>query len=87
MRLLLSDSTNAETAGYTPSEQILGETISRVFAGAQGRVIVATFASLLSRVQLVIETAAKMGRKVAGVGDVIVVSVKDAASHEFRLSH
>jgi ribonuclease J len=59
--LLLSDSTNAERAGYTPSEQVVGEMFSRVFAEAQGRVIVATFASNISRVQQVIETAQRCG--------------------------
>lgn len=66
--LLLSDSTNAERAGYTPSEQVVGEMFSRVFAEAQGRVIVATFASNISRVQQVIETAQRYGRRVAVVG-------------------
>lgn len=68
VRLLLADSTNAESAGYTASESQLIDTFDRVFARAEGRVIVATFASLLSRVQLVIETAARHGRKVAVAG-------------------
>lgn len=66
--LLLSDSTNAESAGYTPSESTLHDAFDQVFSRAQGRIIVATFASLLSRVQLVIETAARHGRKVAVAG-------------------
>ncbi len=66
--LLLSDSTNAESPGYTASERELVSTFDQAFASAQGRIIVATFASLLSRVQLVIETAAKHGRKVAVAG-------------------
>jgi ribonuclease J len=66
--LLLSDSTNAESRGYTPSESQLRDVFDQVFAQAQGRIIVATFASLLSRVQLVIETAVRHGRKVAIAG-------------------
>ena len=66
--LLLSDSTNSENPGYTPSEQVLGETLSHVFAGAGGRVIVATFASNISRVQQVMDTAQRYGRRVAVAG-------------------
>jgi ribonuclease J len=66
--LLLSDSTNAESPGYTPSESQLRDAFDQVFSRAQGRIIVATFASLLSRVQLVIETAARHGRKIAVAG-------------------
>jgi len=66
--LLLSDSTNAEKPGYTPSERYLEETLGRIFAGAQGRVIVATFASNISRIQQVIDTSEQYGRRVAIVG-------------------
>ncbi|MBC7234803.1 MAG: ribonuclease J [Chloroflexi bacterium] len=66
--LLMADSTNAESPGYTASESQLIDTFHRVFHRARGRIIVATFASLLSRIQLVIETAAEMGRKVAVAG-------------------
>jgi ribonuclease J len=66
--VLLADSTNAESPGYTPSERRLVDSFERAFAQAHGRVIVTTFASLLSRVQLVIETAARFGRKVAIAG-------------------
>jgi len=66
--LLLSDSTNAESPGYTLSESLLRDTFEQVFSRAEGRIIVTTFASLLSRVQLVIETAARFGRKVAFAG-------------------
>ncbi len=66
--LLLSDSTNAESPGYTVSESRLRDTFEQVFAHADGRIIVTTFASLLSRIQLVIETAAQFGRKVAFAG-------------------
>ncbi len=76
--LLLSDSTNAESAGYTPSERDLGQTLSHAFDDAQGRVIVATFASNISRLQQVIDTAASHGRRVAIVGRSMVNNVKIA---------
>ena len=66
--LLLSDSTNAERAGYTPSEQVIGGMLSRVFSGAKGRVIVATFASNISRIQQIIDNAQLFGRRVAIAG-------------------
>lgn len=66
--LLLSDSTYAELPGYTPSEKVVGENLDRVIAGASGRVIVATFSSLVSRIQQVIDVAAKYQRRVFIVG-------------------
>ena len=62
--LLLSDSTYAELSGYTPSEKVVGEYLDRIMAEAQGRVIVTTFSSLISRIQQVINAAAKYGRRV-----------------------
>ena len=76
--LLLSDSTNAERPGYTPSEQVIGETMSRVFAGAKGRVIVATFASNISRVQQIIDIARHYDRRVAVVGRSMTNNVRIA---------
>jgi len=76
--LLLSDSTNAEKRGYTPSEQMISEMFARVFAEAQGRVIVATFASNISRVQQVLETAERFGRFVGVVGRSMVHNVRIA---------
>lgn len=66
--VLLSDSTNAEREGHTPSESTVRDAFERVFQGARGRVVVATFASNISRVQEVINTAARHGRKVGLVG-------------------
>ena len=66
--LLLSDSTYAELEGYTESEQVVGEALDRAIGQAPGRVMVATFASLISRIQQVIDAAEKHGRKVSVVG-------------------
>jgi ribonuclease J len=66
--LLLSDSTYSELPGYTPSEMVVGETLDRIIAEAPGRVIVTTFSSLVSRVQQVIDAAAKYQRRVFIVG-------------------
>lgn len=66
--LLLSDSTYAELPGYTPSEKVVGETLDHIMADAPGRVIVTTFSSLISRVQQVIDAAAKHNRRVFIVG-------------------
>ncbi len=61
---LLSDSTYAELPGYTPSERVVGEAIDHIVAEAPGRVIIATFSSLVSRVQQIIDVAAKHNRRV-----------------------
>jgi ribonuclease J len=76
--VLLSDSTNAETPGYTHSEQEIGETFDRIFSKAKGRVIVATFASNISRIQQVIEMAERHNRRVGVVGRSMVNNVKMA---------
>ncbi len=66
--LLLADSTYAELPGYTPSETVVGEVLERIIAGAPGRVIITTFSSLISRIQQVIDAAAKHGRYVFVIG-------------------
>lgn len=75
---LLADSTNAERSGYTPSEQMVSEAFERIFSRARGRVIVATFASNISRVQQVIDTALRHGRRVGVVGRSMVNNFKMA---------
>lgn len=62
---LLSDSTNAERPGYTMSERTVGETFDHLFKGSNQRLIVTTFASNVHRIQQIIESAVKYGRKVA----------------------
>ena len=76
--LLLSDSTNAERPGWTPSEMVIGPAFDKVFTEARGRVIVATFASLISRIQQVADAAVKHGRKMALAGSSMVDNVKIA---------
>ncbi len=66
--LLLSDSTNVEREGYTLSEKVVGEEFDRIFPKAKRRIIVACFASNIHRVQQVIESAKKVGRKVCIMG-------------------
>lgn len=77
--LLLSDSTNAERSGFTPSEREVGVAFDRLFSQATGRVIVATFASNISRVQQVITTARRYNRRVGTVGRSMVSNVKMAS--------
>ena len=81
--LLLSDSTNAERPGWTPSESVIGPAFEKVFADAKGRIIVATFASLISRVQQVADAAAKTGRKMALAGPSMVDNVKIARKMKY----
>jgi ribonuclease J len=65
---LLSDSTRAENPGYTPSERTVGEAFREILAQSEGRVIVATFASNIARIQQVFDAAAAFGRRVAVIG-------------------
>ncbi|PSR23788.1 MAG: ribonuclease J [Sulfobacillus acidophilus] len=66
--LLLADSTNAERPGYTPSERTVGKTFDRIMESAEGRVIVASFASQVHRIRQVGEAAVRHHRRVAVVG-------------------
>lgn len=68
VRLLISDCVHVEAEGATPSESVISETYDQVFGAAPGRVIVATFASLIARIQQVIDVAGQHGRKVAPLG-------------------
>ncbi len=76
---LTSDSTNADSPGHTPSETSINDNFSRVFALAEGRVIVATFASNISRIQQIIDIAARFNRKVTIIGRSMQDNVKMAA--------
>jgi ribonuclease J len=65
---LLSDCVRVESEGWTPSEMVVGDAFDRVFEEAQGRVIITTFASNISRVQQAIQRAHRHGRTAAVVG-------------------
>lgn len=75
---LLSDSTNSERPGHTPSEKTVSEAFDKIFSQAKGRIIVSTFASNISRVQQVINIAMAYGRRLAVVGRSMVDNVKMA---------
>lgn len=74
----MSDSTNAERPGWTPSERVIGPALDEVIENAQGRVIIATFASLISRMQQVADAAVRHQRKLAFVGMSMVDNAKMA---------
>jgi ribonuclease J len=76
---LLSDSTNAERSGFTGTERSVGESLMEVFRKAKQRVIVATFASNIHRIQQVIDAADQHGRKLAVVGRSMVNVVNIAS--------
>jgi ribonuclease J len=76
--VLMSDSTNAERAGFTPSERAIDDAFDQVFQRAEGRIIVGTFASLISRVQQVVNAAVRHERKVAIAGYSMVENVRMA---------
>ncbi len=65
---LLSDSTNSDKPGFTGSERKVGQAIDRIFYQAKGRIVVATFASNIHRIQQVLDAAQHYGRKVAVIG-------------------
>jgi len=73
--LLLADSTYAEVEGHTPSEQLVGDSLRTIMVNAEGRVIVATFASLIARVQQVVDAAVFTGRKVFVTGRSMIDNV------------
>jgi ribonuclease J len=72
---LFSDSTRADTPGFTPTELVVIDAFRRLFSAAPGRIIIATFASLISRIQLVIDAASESGRRVAIVGRSMINNV------------
>ena len=81
--LLLSDSTYVELPGYTPSEQTVAASLDRIVSGAKGRVIVATFSSLVARLQQVLDVAAKYKRKVLVTGRSMEGIVKITSDLEY----
>ena len=80
--LLLADSTGAERAGWTPSERVVQAGFDDIFRDAKDRIIVATFASHISRIQMVADLAARHGRKLALAGHSMTENVKTARRME-----
>jgi len=80
---LLSDSTRAESPGYTPSERIVGEVFRDIMEGLEGRVIVATFASNIARIQQVFDAARTFDRKVTVIGRSMEQNVRIAAELDY----
>lgn len=75
---LLADSTNADKPGWTPSERVIDPAFDQVFRQAQGRIIIASFASLVSRMQQVANAAMRHGRKMAFVGASMIENARMA---------
>ena len=80
---LLADSTNAEEAGYTLSEREVGKTLYEKFMQAEKRIIVATFASHIHRIQQVFDVAKKLDKKVAASGKTMLKTIKIASELGF----
>jgi ribonuclease J len=78
--LLLSDSTNADYPGFTTPERSVGQSLDSIFALAPGRIIVASFASHIHRIQQVMDTASRHGRSLAVIGRSMVKNVNIAAN-------
>jgi ribonuclease J len=76
--LLMSDSTNADSPGFTSPERSVGQRLDSIFALAPGRIIVASFASHIHRIQQIMDTAARHGRSVAIMGRSMVKNVNIA---------
>ncbi len=76
--VMMGDSTRVESAGYTPSERVINDSFDKIFANAEGRILLATFASLISRVQQVVDTAVRYERVVALVGRSMINNVQMA---------
>ena len=85
--LLLSDSTYAEVPGYTPSEKTVTETLDWVIGKATGRVLVATFASLIARVQQVVDVAIRHNRKVSLLGRSMVNNMTMSLERGYLKAH
>ncbi|NLV20557.1 MAG: ribonuclease J [Syntrophomonadaceae bacterium] len=78
--VLMADSTNADRTGFTMSEKVVGNTFEELFGKCTGRIIVTTFASNIHRIQQVISTADRFGRKVTIIGRSMINNVKVANS-------
>jgi ribonuclease J len=80
---LIADSTNATRPGWTPSERLVTEALDKVFNQAEGRIVVASFASLISRVQQTVNAAVAHNRKITFVGTSMVENVEMAQQLDY----
>lgn len=80
---LMSDSTNADRPGWTPSEAVIDGAFDDVFRAAPGRILIGTFASLISRIQQVVNAAARHGRRMALAGTSMLENAKIAQKLKF----
>ena len=80
---LMSDSTNSERKGYSMSERSVGEVLDKLFDNCQKRIVVATFASNIHRVQQIINSAVKNNRKIAVCGRSMIKMIE--VSRELRI--
>ena len=78
VRLLLSDSTNAENEGHTPSEMVVRETFHDIFSEAEGRIVITLFSSHIERIQMVFDMAREFGRVVVVSGRSLVNNIERA---------
>src|SRR5262249_27775593 len=85
--LLLCDSTNSEIPGVAPSESEIGPNLHRLMRGAEGRGIIACFASNVARVQQIIDAAVALGRKVSFVGRSMVRNMGIAKELGYLTAH
>lgn len=74
--LLMSDSTGAESPGYSPSERSITENINRIISDAPGRIIIASFSSQINRIQMIIDAAERLGKKLAFSGRSLLRNVE-----------
>jgi len=81
--VLMSDSTSVDKPGHSISEKEIGNNLNNIFAGVKGRLIIASFSSLISRIQQIINAAEKFGRKVAVVGRSMNDNVQIARELEY----
>jgi ribonuclease J len=75
---LLADSTNADKPGWTPSERVIDPAFDKVFNSAEARIIIASFASLISRMQQVVNACERHGRKITFIGTSMIENAKMA---------
>ncbi len=76
VRLLLSDSTNAESEGHTQSEKVVRETFHEIFSEAKGRIVITLFSSHIERIQMVFDMAREFDRAVVVSGRSLVNNIE-----------